>query len=386
MSKWQDYYTVLGILKSASQDEIKKAYRGLAKKHHPDKFPDPKEKEAAVKKFQEIQQAYEVLGDEKKKQAYDTFGHENYQNTGGGQGFHGFEGGGGFGGFGAGGFDSIFNDIFSQFSGGGAQQGESESYRGEDLKYSTEITLEEAFKGKKITIKLPRMGTCQPCEGSGEEKDAKVAKCMMCGGVGRVKMQQFFIQVQQICPQCSGKGTAKPSCKKCGGQGRVKETTTTEIDIPAGVFDNMHLRMQGAGNAGTRKGRTGDLFILIRIFPHQLFEVEGHNIICVVPITVAVAAIGGEIEIPTIEGGKIKIDVPAGSQYHSKIRIKGKGMPHIKSSSVGDMIIVLEIEIPTRLSDKERELWSALKENSKSGTKSSTFFSKVKDFLSKFKG
>lgn len=377
----KDYYAVLGITKSANKEEIKKAYKSLVKQHHPDKFTDAKEKEAANKKFQEIQSAYDVLSDDKKRQTYDAYGHEGYTQSGGagagGGGFHGFEG------FGAGGGFDIFNEFFSQF--GGAQSGReySRAQEGEDLRYAIEIDLEEAFKGTKLKIKLPRMVKCDGCAGHGIEKDAKTSKCHTCNGSGRVVMQQMFLNIQQTCPTCHGKGVSAPVCKLCRGSCRVSQKSELEIEVPKGVTDGLNLRMQREGNAGVEGGPNGDLFISVRVRKHALFEVEGNNLVCVIPISAQVAALGKEIEVPTIDGQTMKVNIPAGSQYGSRIKISGKGMPIIRSSARGDMFVKLNILIPTSMNSKEKELWKALLEESEHNAESKSFLDKVKKFLNK---
>lgn len=378
MSSWQDYYSILNVPKTASAAAIKKAYRDLAKKNHPDRFQDPKEKENAGKKFQEIQHAYDVLGDENKRRAYDAYGHEAFERGAGGGGgsAHGFEDF--FSGFQSGGFSDIFGDFFSQFSGEGGKR----AVRGEDLKYSIEISLEQAFKGTKLSIKIPKMVSCKPCNGRGGEVGSTGSRCSMCNGSGQVRMQQLFLTVRQACPQCGGAGTTQVRCKSCKGEGRLHERCSIDVNVPAGVSDGMQLRLQGEGNSGP--GGAGDLFIHIKINPHSLFKVESGNIVCDVPISVPLAVLGGEIEVPTIDGNKIKISVPAGTQPGNKLKVKGRGMPSVRSSGRGDMIVNVEVEIPTSTSSKEKELWKSLLSESKEGNKSTSFFTRVRDFLAKF--
>jgi molecular chaperone DnaJ len=378
LSKWQDYYSLLGIAKSASQEDIKKAYRNLAKKHHPDKFQDPKEKEEAQKKFQEIQQAYEVLSDGEKRSAYDNFGHEKYQS-------HSSQGGG-FGGFDgfdfSGNFESVFGDFFSQFGGSNSY---SRAMQGEDLRYKIEITLEEAFKGTNLKIQLPRMTTCNGCNGIGFEKNAKANKCHNCKGSGQTTMRQMFLNIKQTCGVCHGTGESRPKCKICLGNCRVSEKSIIDVEVPAGIADEMSLRMKGKGNAGVEGGGYGDLFILIKIKMHELFKVEGSNLLCEVPIPIHTAVLGSEIEVATIDGQKIKVQVPAGTQNNTLLRVKGKGMPIIRTNNTkGDLLIKIEVEVPTELSKEEREIWEKLEKIYKSSKKTSNFFSRVKDFLGKF--
>jgi molecular chaperone DnaJ len=378
----QDFYSILGVNKGSSDDEIKKAYRNLVKKHHPDRFKQPSEKEEATKKFQEIQSAYDVLSDEKKKKSYDAIGHDTYTKSGG-QGFGGFEGG--FGGFDFGGFD-IFNDIFSQFGGASGQSAPeySRAGRGEDLRYAIEIDLEEAFSGKSMTIKLPKMVACVSCDNKGVEKGSTGSKCGKCNGTGRIVTRQMFLNVQQTCHECNGRGVKQPVCKSCRGVCRVNQKVEIDIEIPKGVTNGLNLRMQGKGNAGVEGGASGDLFIELHIRRHPLFEVDGNNLICTVPVSVQIAVLGGEILVPTIEGQSIQVKIPVGTVHGAKIKVQNKGMPYIRSSSSrGDMHVKVEIDIPTSLSSKEKDLWKQISEIAKETDKSKTFSKKMKDFFSK---
>lgn len=376
-----DYYSILGVSKTAKQDEIKKAYRSLAKKHHPDLVQDAKQKEEAKKKFQEVQEAYDVLGDEKKRQNYDALGHERFQN-----GYSGGQGGFDFNGADFGGFENVFNEFFSQFGGGGFGFGSSaaeysNAVRGEDLRYFVELTLEQAFKGTKMNIQLPRMSACETCAGAGVDKDSKPVTCSTCKGSGRIVSQQMFLNIQQTCPTCHGKGKSQAVCKSCKGACRVNKKSLVEVNIPAGVQSDMHLRLSRQGNAGLHGGPAGDLFVILRVQKHALFEVEGNNLVCKVPISVPMAVLGGEIEAPTIDGKAVSVKVPSGSQFNTRIKIAGKGMPVLNKNTRGDMYIQLEIDIPTSLGAKEKDAWNVLMKES-ANPKSAGFFAKVKEFLS----
>lgn len=382
MSKWKDYYSVLGISKSSDKKEIKKAYLSLAKKFHPDKFQDAKEKEEAQKKFQEVQQAYDVLSDDQKKSAYDSYGHEAY--TSGGTSGAGFSGGSA-GGFDFSGFEGMFNDFFSGFDGGG--RGSSQSYSravaGEDLRYSIEISLEEAFEGKSFKVKIPRMISCSGCDGYGSEKSATSKTCHSCNGTGSVSSRQMFFNIQQTCPKCNGKGKTAPVCKKCRGECRVHDSSEINIEVPKGVQDGMQLRMSGKGNAGLEGGPNGSLFVFINVKKHSLFSVQDSNLLFKMPISVHLAVLGGEVEIPTIKGEKTTFKIPAGSQTGTVFTIKGKGMPKLRSSYFGDIFVTIEIEVPTNISADEKELWLKIQEKNHQGKKTESFFKKVKDFLAK---
>lgn len=373
----EDYYTILGVSKSASSSEIKKAYRVAAKKHHPDLVQDAAKKDEAKKKFQSIQEAYDVLGDEKKRQAYDQFGHENYSR---GQS----QGGGGFGG-------SDFEDIFSQFFGGGGfsasgfgQREYSTAVRGEDLRYFVELTLEEAFAGREMKIQLPRMKSCTGCAGKGKDSNGKRTKCTTCGGKGRVVMQQLFLNIQQTCPDCNGRGEKQEACKQCYGKCRISEKSTLDIKIPQGVLDGINLRMQGYGNAGLDGGSAGDLFISIKVAPHSIFEVDGSNLICTVPVSLPLAVLGGSIKVPIIDGEQIEVKIPAGSQDGARIKVSNKGMflMNKRDGARADMFVKLHLDVPVELSSKEKEIWQTLLEKG-NGPQYKKFETKVKNFLSK---
>lgn len=383
-----DYYALLGIKKGASTDEIKKAYRAAAKKHHPDLVRDESKKEEAKKKFQEIQAAYDVLSDEKKRQMYDSLGHDNFTRQGSGQGgFDGF----GQGGFGQGGFEDIFNDLFGRggFSGfssagfGGFQEAEhTRAMRGEDLRYFVELTLEEAFSGKELKIQLPRMIACTSCSGKGLDPNSKPEKCSACKGSGHTVVQQMFFSIQQTCRSCNGRGVKQDTCKQCRGNCRINEKSTIDITIPKGVVDGVNLRMQRQGNAGIEGGPAGDLFIAVKVKKHELFAVENASLVCITPVSLPLAVLGGLLQVPTIDGDLIDVKIPASSVHGDRIKVPGKGMPILnptrKDTQRGDMFVLIDLDVPNSLSGKEKEAWKVLLEAENSP--------KYKKFAGKLKG
>lgn len=374
----KDFYQTLGVDKTASKDELKKAYRKLAMKYHPDQNKDNPEAEA---KFKEINEAYDILKDDQKRAAYDQFGEAAFDGSMGG-GAGGFQGG--FGGAGA--FSDIFEDMFGDFMGG--NQGRGNSSRGSDLQYTLEITLEEAFKGKEAKIKVPVNETCDACNGTGSEDEGGAATCPTCDGAGRVRQQQGFFTIERTCPTCDGQGTIiKNPCKKCNGSGRVKKEKNLQIKVPAGVDSGRRIRLSGEGEAGLRGGPRGDLFVLLAIKPHKLFKRDGANLLCRVPIPVTKAALGGDIEVPTIEGKASKVKIPAGTQTGQQFRLKGKGMSMMQNSNRGDLFIEIFVETPVNLDKKQQDLLKQLDKDigdGKSGSdkhspESSGFFKKVGD-------
>lgn len=336
----RDYYEVLGVHKNASDVEIKKAFRKLAVQYHPDKNPGNKE---AENKFKEVNEAYEVLSDAQKRATYDQFGH-----TMGAEGFGGFRDSG-FGG----GFGDIFEDIFGDFfGGGGAGARRGRGQRGSDLRYNMDITFKEAAFGKETTINVPSSEECSTCSGSGGNR----TNCDHCGGTGQVRMQQGFFTVSRTCTRCGGMGSVVTDpCKKCKGRGRIETTKSLSIKIPPGVESGMRLRLTGEGEPGSHGGPAGDLYVVINVEPHPFFVREGNEIICEVPISFSQAALGDEIEVPTLNG-KVKMKVPGGSQPGKILRLKGKGFPDARGYGRGDQHVVLKVEIPTRLSDRQKEL------------------------------
>jgi molecular chaperone DnaJ len=372
----QDYYAALGVSKTASADEIKRAFRKLAMQCHPDRNPGDKE---AEHKFKELNEAYDVLKDEQKRAAYDRFGHAAFENGGGGRGPGDF----GFGpGFGAG-FADIFDEMFGEFM-GGRRSGQA-SGRGSDLRYNLEISLEEAFKGKQTTIRVPTLTPCESCHGSGAEAGSKPVTCSTCHGAGRVRAQQGFFTIERTCPSCQGAGRVIDNpCRSCGGQGRVQKEKTLSVNIPAGVEDGTRIRLAGEGEVGVRGANPGDLYIFVSVAPHRLFQRDGANIFCRVPISMATAALGGTIEVPTIDGSRARVTVPAGTQSGHQFRLKNKGMSVLRSPARGDMYIQAVVETPMNLTKRQQELLREFEkagEEGKTSPESAGFFARVKEFF-----
>lgn len=377
----QDYYDLLGVARTATADELKKAYRKLAMKFHPDKNPGDKE---AEKKFKEINEAYDILKDAQKRAAYDRMGHAA---------FEGGMGGGPQGGFHQGGFDfqssgfgNIFDDMFSEFMGGRAGQAES-TRRGADLRYNMEISLEDAFAGLKKNIKVSTNAQCDTCHGSGAAEGTKPETCPTCHGQGKVHARQGFFTIERTCSHCHGLGQIiRVPCKTCHGSGRVRKEKTISVTIPAGIEEGARIRLAGEGEAGLRGGTTGDLYIFLHIKPHKFFHREGTNIFCQVPISMATATLGGEIEVPAIDGHPARVKVPAGTQSGKQFRLKGKGMSIMRSSSRGDMYIQTQVETPVNLSKRQKELlqeFASLEEKAHSSPLSEGFFAKIRDLWEK---
>ena len=345
----RDYYDVLDLQRSASDDDIKKAYRKLAMKYHPDRNKDNKE---AEEKFKEVSEAYEVLKDPQKRAAYDRFGHDAFKNGGMGGGSGGFNPGD----F-ASGFGSAFSDIFENMFGGGGPGGARANGQGSDLQYTLEITLEDAFKGKESTIRIPSATSCDECGGTGAQKGTKPEQCHDCGGKGRVRSQQGFFTIERTCGACGGTGTIiKNPCKKCGGQGLIRGTKTLKVPIPAGIDHGRRIRLAGEGEAA-RGGKPGDLYVLIAIKPHPLFKREGNDLFCRVPLPFTTAAIGGAIDVPTLAGKTASLKIPAGSQTGQQFRIKTQGMPVMRGGDQkGDLYIETYVEVPVNLSKKQQDL------------------------------
>jgi len=380
----RDYYQVLGVAKGATADELKKAYRKMAMQYHPDKNQGNKDAEA---KFKEINEAYDVLKDDQKRAAYDRFGHGAFEGGGFGAGA-GRGGAGGFqGGFAGGNFSDIFEEMFGDFMGGqqrGRSGGGSDgARRGADLSYELDISLEDAFKGKETPIKVASWQGCQSCNGSGAEKGTKAETCGTCKGAGRVRAQQGFFTVERTCPGCGGVGqTIKTPCSNCSGSGRIRKERTLNVAIPAGVEDGTRIRLSGEGEAGLRGGPAGDLYVFLSVKPHAFFQREASNLYCRVPVAMTVAALGGSVEVPTIEGKRIKVSVPAGTQTGTQFRLKGKGMSVLRSNARGDMFVEVAVETPVNLSKKQKDLLSEFAGDtpaSKNSPQSTGFFDKVKD-------
>ncbi len=379
----RDYYDVLGVARGASADEIKKAYRQKAKELHPDRNQEDPNAEA---QFKDVNEAYDVLKDDQKKAAYDRFGHGAFENGMGG-------GGGQRGGFAQGDFASafsdVFEDLFGDFMGGrGGGGGRARAQRGSDLRYNLRVTLEEAYKGVQKTINVPTSVVCDICKGTGAEGGAEPVTCPTCSGMGKVRAQQGFFTVERTCPTCNGAGQiVKNPCKACAGHGRVEKERALSVNIPAGVETGTRIRLAGEGEAGLRGGPTGDLYIFIEVKDHPIFQRDGVNLYCRVPVSFATAALGGEVEVPTIDGGMSRVKVPAGSQTGKQMRLRAKGMPALRGGGSGDMLIEMSVETPVNLTARQKELLREFEglseENNPEGK---TFFSKVKGFWDGMKG
>jgi molecular chaperone DnaJ len=373
MSK-RDYYEVLGVSKDASERDIKKAYKRLAMKYHPDRTEGDANLEA---KFKEVKEAYEVLTDSQKRQMYDQYGHAAFEQNGGGHG--------GFGG-GQGDFGDIFGDVFGDIFGGGGGRRQSRQQRGADLRYNMELTLEEAVRGKEVEIKVPTWVSCEPCDGSGAKAGSKPKTCPTCLGAGQVQMRQGFFAVQQTCPTCQGTGTViSDPCDSCHGQGRVEKTKTLSVKIPAGVDTGDRIRLTGEGEAGMHGAPSGDLYVQVSVREHPIFTRDGNNLYCEVPISFTTAAIGGEIEVPTLDG-RANLKIPAESQTGKMFRMRSKGVKSVRSGSVGDLICKVVIETPINLNERQKELLKELEEsmgadNGKNRPKAQGFFDGVKKFF-----
>jgi molecular chaperone DnaJ len=376
----RDFYEVLGVPKNASDEEVKKAYRKLAMKYHPDRNQGDAAK-AAEEKFKEAKEAYEMLSDPQKKAAYDQYGHAGVDpNMRGGMG-----GGEGFPGGFAEAFGDIFGDMFGQQQRGG--RGGRQVYRGSDLSYAMEITLEEAANGKDAQIRIPSWDNCGTCHGNGAKPGTQVKTCGTCHGSGQVQMRQGFFSVQQTCPHCHGTGKLIPEpCPSCQGQGRIKRQKTLEVKIPAGIDDGMRIRSAGNGEPGTNGGPPGDLYIEIRLKKHEIFERDGDDLHCAVPVSMVTASLGGEIEIPTLQG-KAAIDLPEGTQTGKQFRLRGKGIKGVRSSYPGDLYCHITVEVPVKLTEHQRKLLRELGESlQKGGAKhspgESSWADKFKSFFS----
>ncbi len=371
----RDYYDVLGINKSASPEEIKAAYRKQAVKYHPDKNPGDK---SAENKFKEASEAYGVLSDKGKKENYDNFGHAAFEN-GGSQG-GGF---GGFGGFGSSDFSDIFEDFFGDFGGGRRGSRKSSNNRGSDLRYDLSITLEEAYSGKKQNIQFSSTEHCNTCKGSGSKPGYSADRCTYCGGNGKVRSNQGFFTVQQTCPQCSGSGEEITNpCSDCSGNGNRQISKKISVTIPKGVDDGTRIRLAGKGEAGIRGGASGDLYLFINIKSHDLFKRSDVNLFFEFPISIADAALGTTIEIPTIDGKKAKIKIPDGTQDGKQFRLKGKGMPFMRRGDFGDLYVQVKTEVPVFLNKEQKDLLERFRkiENEKSNPSIRKFFEKAKSF------
>ncbi|WAR45868.1 molecular chaperone DnaJ [Methylomonas rapida] len=378
MAAKEDFYKLLEVDRNASEAEIKKSYRRMAMKYHPDRNKD--NPEDAEKKFKQIKEAYEVLSDPKKRSAYDQFGHAGVDPSMGGRG--GFSG--------AESFSDIFGDVFGDIFGGGRQQ-RSSVQRGADLRYNLELTLEEAVGGTEATVKVPVLVACGECNGSGAKKGSSPVTCSTCHGHGQVRMQQGFFSVQQTCPTCRGTGKQiKDPCPKCYGQGRVQETKTLNVKVPAGVDTGDRIRLAGEGEAGINGGPSGDLYVQVQVKDHPIFTRDGANLYCEVPISFPTACLGGELEVPTLDG-KVKLKIPAETQTGKLFRLRGKGVKPVRGGAVGDLLCRVQIETPVRLTKEQQALIEKLQESLSGGGKQHSpqehsFMDGVKSFFDKLTG
>ncbi len=369
-----DFYETLGVSKSADERELKSAFRKLAMKYHPDKNPDD---QSAEQRFKEVNEAYETLKDPQKRAAYDQFGHAAFEQGGPG----GF--GGGFGG-GAGGFSDIFEDIFGEMMGGRARRSSGGRERGADLRYNMEISFEESYAGKTAQIRVPSSVQCDECSGSGAKPGSSPSTCGTCHGAGRVRASQGFFSVERTCPTCHGRGEIiTDPCTKCSGQGKVTEERSLSVNIPAGIEDGTRIRLAGEGEAGSRGGPSGDLYIFLSVKPHEFFQRDGADLYCSVPISMTTAALGGQFDVVTLDGAKTRVKVPEGTQNGRQFRLRSKGMPVLRSAQKGDLYIQIAIETPQNLTKRQRELLQEFDELSSqhNNPESEGFFSKMRHFF-----
>ncbi len=371
----RDFYEVLGVAKNASDEDIKKAYRKLAMKYHPDRNPDSK---GAEEKFKEAKEAYEMLSDPSKREAYDRYGHAGVDpNMGAGAGA------GGFGGF-SDAFGDIFGDIFGQQ--GGRRGAGPQVYRGADLRYNLEVTLEQAAHGFDTTIRIPSWSECETCHGSGAKPGTSPVTCPTCAGHGQVRMQQGFFSIQQTCPKCHGSGKIVPTpCPTCSGAGRIKKNKTLEVKIPAGIDDGMRIRSSGNGEPGMNGGPPGDLYVEIRIKPHPVFQRDGDDLHCEIPVSFTKAALGGEVEVPTLNG-KASFTLPEGTQSGKTFRLRSKGIKGVRSGYAGDLFCHVVVETPVKLTDRQKELLQEFDQlmtagGAKHSPQSKSWKDKVKEFF-----
>lgn len=378
----KDYYELLGVSKGADNSEIKKAFRKKAMELHPDRNKDD---DGAEAKFKEVNEAYEVLKDADKKAAYDRYGHAAFEGGMGGGGRPGGMGGqnGDFGSA----FSDVFDDLFGDFMGRGGGGGHRPA-RGSDLRYNLSVTLEQAYTGKQETINVNSSVNCDSCSGTGAKGGSEPSSCPTCSGMGKVRAQQGFFTVERTCPTCSGRGSIITNpCDSCNGSGRQQRDRSLSVNIPAGVETGTRIRLASEGEAGVRGGPSGDLYIFIEVSEHEIFDREGPNIYCRVPVSMTSAALGGEIEVPTIDGGKSRVKIPAGSQAGKQMRLKGKGMPGIRSTAKGDLFLEIVVETPVNLSTKQKELLKEFETLGKDNSpQSQNFFGKVKGFWEGMKG
>ncbi|RUO41426.1 molecular chaperone DnaJ [Pseudidiomarina aestuarii] len=365
-----DFYEVLGVGKDADEREIKKAYKRMAMKYHPDRTKGDKDLEL---KFKEVKQAYEVLMDPQKRAAYDQYGHAAFE-----------QGQGGFGGGAAGGadFSDIFGDVFGDiFGGGGGRRGRAQAQRGSDLRYNLELSLEEAVRGKEVELKIPKLTSCDDCGGSGARKGSSAETCGHCHGAGQIQMRQGFFAVQQTCPHCRGRGKIiKDPCRTCHGDGRVEKTKTLSVKIPAGVDTGDRIRLNGEGEAGEMGAPAGDLYVQVHVREHKIFQRDGNNLYCEVPLSFTTAALGGEIEVPTLDG-KLKLKIPTETQTGKLFRLRGKGVRSVRTGAVGDLMCKVVIETPVNLSDKQKDLLQQLNDSMGTGKEAAKYRPKEQGFF-----
>ena len=370
----QDFYEILGVARAASADELKRAYRKLAMQYHPDRNSGDK---SAEQRFKGLNEAYDVLKDDQKRAAYDRFGHAAFENGSRGPGDSGFSGG-----F-SGGFSDIFEEMFGAM--GAGRRAPAGPGRGSDLRYNIEVSLEDAFRGKQTTIRVATFVHCDTCKGSGAEPGSRPASCRTCQGHGRVRAQQGFFTIERPCPTCQGSGqTIEKPCKACGGQGRARREKTLSVNIPAGVEDGTRIRLAGEGEVGLHGAAPGDLYIFVSLAPHRIFQRDGANIFCRVPIPFTSAALGGTIEVPTVEGSRTRVTVPPGTQSGHQFRLRGKGMTVLRSPVRGDMYINAVVETPVNLTKRQQELLREFEqagETAKTNPESEGFFARVKEFF-----
>ena len=373
MANKKDLYDILGVNRDASDEDIKKSYRKLAMKYHPDRNPDSKDSE---EKFKEAKSAYEILSEPDKRRAYDAYGHAGINP----------QGGGGPGGEGMGGFSEAFGDIFGEIFGGRGGRGGQQVYRGADLRYNMDITLEQAARGTETKIRIPSLDECGTCHGSGAKPGTQPKTCHTCNGQGQVRMQQGFFSIQQTCPTCHGNGKViQDACVTCSGSGRIKNHKTLSVKIPSGVDDGDRIRLSGEGEAGMNGGPPGDLYVVVQLKPHAVFQREGADLHCEMPIGFTIAALGGDIHIPTLDG-EAKIKIPAETQSGQVFRLRGKGIRPVRQTSAGDLMCHVVVETPVRLTDRQKELLRELEEiNKKDGDRhnprAKSFMDKVKNFF-----
>ena len=376
MSK-RDYYEVLGVQRNASEAEIKQAYRRLAMKHHPDRNPDSKDAEAS---FKEAKEAYEILSDGQKRAAYDQFGHAGVDPSMGAGGRGGAAHGAGAS------FADIFGDVFGDIFGAGQRSRGNQAFHGSDLRYNLELSLEEAVRGTEMRIRVPTLETCETCHGSGARPGTSATSCPTCGGHGQVRMQQGFFSIQQTCPNCRGSGKIITTpCTECHGQGRVKQTKTLSVKVPAGVDEGDQIRLAGEGEAGENGGPAGDLYVQIRLKPHSIFKRDGDDLHCEMPISFAAATLGGEVEIPTLEG-RASLKVPPGTQTDKVFRLRGKGVVNVRSGHQGDLYCHASVETPVNLTKRQKELLEEFDGSIRAGgarhyPREQSWMDKLKSFL-----